>query len=344
MTKSYSETRSFSERLRGIHAATIVPMKPDFSIDEAALAQHVASVTAVPGINGLLVNGHAGENFVLSLAEKRRVVEIAREHGPRECLIVSGVNHESSLEAAREAAVLEEAGADGLLVFPPNSWALGHADACVIEHHERVRDATSAPLMLYGAPVGAGAMAYSPAVLGHLVADPRFLAIKEGSWEVAAYEENLRLIQKLRPDFSVLGSGDEHLLTSYIIGSAGSQVSLAAVVPELVVALWNAAEAGDWTRARAVHEKLYPLSVAVYRDAPGGRATARLKACLKLLGRLPNDVLRPPQPSVTADELRTLAAALQIAGYEIQPMGVDAITEAALGSRAIRMSQPSDAL
>jgi 4-hydroxy-tetrahydrodipicolinate synthase len=287
-------------------------MKPDFSIDEEALAAHVGRVASVPGINGLLVNGHAGENFVLSLSEKRRVVEIARA-SCSDCLIVSGVNHESSLEAAREAATLEEAGADGLLVFPPNSWALGHADACVIEHHERVRAATTTPLMLYGAPVGAGSMAYSKSVLERLVADRRFVAIKDGSWEVAAYEENLRLIRALRPDFCVLGSGDEHLLTSYIIGSAGSQVSLAAVVPELVVALWNAAEAGDWAQARAVHEKLYPLSVAVYRDVPGGRATARLKACLKLLGQLPNGVLRPPQPPVTAIEMRALTAALEIA-------------------------------
>jgi 4-hydroxy-tetrahydrodipicolinate synthase len=318
-------TRFFLDRLRGIHAATIVPMKPDFSIDEAAMAAHIACVTAVPGINGLLVNGHAGENFVLSLAEKRRVVAIAREHSPQDCLIVSGVNHEASLEAAREAAALEEAGADGLLVFPPNSWALGHADACVIEHHERIRHATRLPLMLYGAPVGAGAMAYSQAVLRRLVADPRFVAIKEGSWEVAAYEENLRLIQALRPDFAVLGSGDEHLLTSYIIGSAGSQVSLAAVVPELVVALWDAAEAGDWGRARAVHDQLYPLSVAVYRDAPGGRATARLKACLKLLGRLPSDVLRLPQPPATAGELRALSAALHSAGY---PASIDVVDQA----------------
>lgn len=315
--------RSFLDRLRGIHAATIVPMKPDFSIDEDALAAHISRVAAVPGINGLLVNGHAGENFVLSFAEKRRVVEIAREHSPEDCLIVAGVNHEASLEAAREAAMLQQAGADGLLVFPPNSWALGHADACVIEHHERVRDATHAPLMLYGAPVGAGAMAYSPSVLRHLVMDPRFVAIKDGSWEVAAYEENLRLIRGLRPDFSVLGSGDEHLLTSYIIGSAGSQVSLAAVVPELVVALWNAAEAGDWTEARAVHERLYPLSVAVYRDAPGGRATARLKACLKLLGRLSHDTVRPPQPSATAEELSTLSAALHIAGYPTDMRGTE---------------------
>ncbi|MBW7962077.1 dihydrodipicolinate synthase family protein [Bradyrhizobium sp. BR 10261] len=307
-------TQTFGARLRGIHAATIVPMTADFAVDEAQLSAHLAAVACTPGINGLLVNGHAGENFVLSLAEKLRVVELARRHAPEDCLIVSGVNHESSLEAAREAAALERAGADGLLVFPPNSWALGHADDCVIEHHRRIRDATAAALMLYAAPVGAGAMAYVPSLLERLVADPRFVAIKEGSWEVATYEQNLRLIRQLRPDFVVLGSGDEHLLTSYLVGSAGSQVSLACVVPELVVSLWDAAEAGDWARARAAHEKLYPLAVAIYRNAPGGRATARLKACLKMLGRLSCDAVRPPQPSATPNELRALEQALRITG------------------------------
>src|SRR5437899_11706815 len=163
------EIQTFSDRLRGIHAATIVPMMPDFEIDESKLAAHLASVASVPGINGLLVNGHAGENFVLSLAEKRRVVELARAHAPKDSLIVSGVNHESSLEAAREAVTLERAGADGLLVFPPNSWALAHADDCVIEHHRRVCDATTIPLMLYAAPISAGAMAYPPQILQQLV-------------------------------------------------------------------------------------------------------------------------------------------------------------------------------
>ena len=78
-------------------------------------------------------------------------------------------------------------------------------------------------------------MAYSPHVLEQLAAEERIVGIKEGSWEVAAYEANRRLLLRLRPDFVVLGSGDEHLLTSYIIGSAGSQVSLAAVVPVLVL-------------------------------------------------------------------------------------------------------------
>ncbi len=303
-------TDAMAERLSGIHAATIVPMRPDFTVDEAALAAHIRTVSHTPGIRGLLVNGHAGENYVLSLEEKLSVLRTARAVAPASCFITSGVNHESSLEAAREGAAMEAAGADALLVFPPNSWALGHADAAVMLHHRLIREATTLPLLIYGAPVGAGAMAYEPAVLRAVAEDRRFVAIKDGSWEVARYEGNMRLLKALRPDFIVMGSGDEHLLTSYIIGSTGSQVSLAAVVPEALAALWNAANAGDWPAARAAHENIYALSVAVYRDAPGGRATARLKACLKILGRLEHDCVRPPQPPATPEEYKALERAL----------------------------------
>jgi 4-hydroxy-tetrahydrodipicolinate synthase len=304
---------TIADRLRGIHAATIVPMTEAYAVDEAQLAAHIAAVSRVPGIRGLLVNGHAGENFVLTSAEKWRVVEIARSVAPDDCLICSGVNAESSLVAVEDARAAEEAGADILLVFPPNAFALPHDPGAVILHHDIIAAGSTLPLLVYGAPVGAGHMAYGPDVMTALAANPRFVGIKEGSWEVAAYEQNLRLLKTMRPDFVVMGSGDEHLLTSYIIGSAGSQVSLAAVAPELCAAFFMAADAGNWQEARRLHERIYPLAVAIYRDAPGGRATARLKACLQLLGRQPNAVVRPPQPPVTAAETAALAAALRAA-------------------------------
>lgn len=302
------------QRLRGMHAATIVPMKRDFSIDESALERHIGEVSHTPGIHGLLINGHAGENFVLNSAEKRRVVEIARANSPRDCVICSGVNAESSLMAADDARLAQTAGADILLIFPPNSFALSHDAAAAMIHQEHVLAACDLPILLYGAPVGAGAMAYDAQTLRALAVNPRVWGIKEGSWEVAAYEANLRLLKSVRPDFVVMGSGDEHLLTSYIIGSAGSQVSLAAVAPQLCADFFAAASAADWVLARQVHEKIYPLSVAIYRNAPGGRATARLKACLQLLGRLSEAVVRPPQPPISPAELQSLRVALSAAG------------------------------
>lgn len=84
-------------------------------------------------------------------------------------------------------------------------------------------------------------------------------------------------------------------MAAILVGSAGSRVRLACVVPNRVVSLRTAAAAGEWKRARAAHERLYPLVVAIDRDAPGGRATVRLNASLKLLGFLPCEVARPPQ-------------------------------------------------
>src|SRR6516225_4135499 len=89
-------TLAAAKRLIGIHAATVCPLKPDYSIDEAALASHIEGVTRVHGIEGLLINGHAGENFLLSREEKRRVVEIARRAAGAKPFITSGAASESS--------------------------------------------------------------------------------------------------------------------------------------------------------------------------------------------------------------------------------------------------------
>ena len=301
-----------SNPFHGIHAATVAPMRPDYHIDEAALARHIAHVSRVPGIRGLLINGHAGENFFLARDELRRVVEIARQTSPATCWLTAGINAECSLEAARQAADAEQAGANALLVFPSNSWGLHHDLEMVTAHHAFVEQSSSLPIVLYQAPVGAGRMAYATRVIEGLIASPRVKAIKEGSWEVATFEQNWRLVGARRPDIAVLGSGDEHLLTSYMIGSVGAQVSLAAIVPELIVDLHNAAMAKNWARARELHERIYPLSVAIYRDLPGNRATARLKACLKLLGRLEHSTVRPPIQALSASEIERLKQALAL--------------------------------
>jgi 4-hydroxy-tetrahydrodipicolinate synthase len=300
--------------LVGIHASTICPLKGDYALDEDALASHVSDVMIGADIRGLLINGHAGENAQLTPSEQQRVIEVVRAALGPTAFLTAGVYSENSLEAAAVAAAAEEAGADALLVFPPNGWALSQDSDAVVAHHKRIAAATRLPLLIYQAPITAGRMAYPVATLCGLVALSSVAGIKEGSWEVAAYEENRRATKAVRPDLKVLGSGDEHLLVSYLIGSEGSQVSVAAVAPGPVVALWNAAQAGDWPRARAVHDVIYPLVAAIYRQPPGAFATARLKACLKILGRLRDDRMRPPAQPLGPEEYRRLETALRHAG------------------------------
>ncbi len=301
----------------GIYAATLCPLHADGSIDEATLARHLEASAFVDGMAGLLINGHAGENAMLSRDEKRRVTEIAAEVCGKRSILVCGINAEDSMEAQRHVDDAKAAGADAVLVFPPYSWALMQDARMAVTHHTLANANAQMPLMLYQAGVNSGSMAYTPEVLAELAQLPNVVGIKEGSWEAATYEANLRLVKRVAPHVAMMASGDEHLLTCFAIGSEGSLVSLAAVVPDIIIALDRAIQHKDLDEARRINERIYPLAKAIYGTAPTGYATARLKACLKLLGRFPSDAMRPPIGPLPAAEVAALERALAEAGVTV---------------------------
>lgn len=304
---------SHDHPFHGIYVATLTPFCADGSIDEGMLAAHFRSFADVPGIVGILCNGHAGENFLLSREERRRVTQIAAETIGRSHIIVSGVVSEATEEAARDAQDAAQAGADCVLVFPPFSWALSQDGRMAVTHHRRIGEVCGLPLMLYQAGASS-ALAYRPEVLAELVQLSGVVGIKEGSWESNRYDQNRRLVQKAAPHVAVMASGDEHLLSCFVVGSEGSLVSLAVLMPGEIVALDQAVRQGDLAAARALHARIQPLANAIYGTAPAGLATARLKACMALTGAWTNAAPRPPITSLPDGEIAMLRTALMEAG------------------------------
>jgi 4-hydroxy-tetrahydrodipicolinate synthase len=298
----------------GIYPSTVTPLYPDFSLDEAALARHTADVTAPAGIVGVLCNGHAGENVYLSRAEKKRVAEITVVTIGAEKIVVCGINAENTQDAVLHAQDAVAAGADALMVFAPNGFSLLHDPDAILRHHQAIIDATGARIFLFQGSVHAGRVNCPPALLAELAQLPGVVGVKEGSWETAAYEASRRAVLAVAPHVRVMASGDEHLLPSYVLGSEGSLVSLADIIPEEIVALDRAVRASDLRAARRQHETIYPLAKAIYGTAPGGWANARLKACLHLLGRIPCAATKPPIGPLPEAEISRLQAVLRQVG------------------------------
>jgi 4-hydroxy-tetrahydrodipicolinate synthase len=254
-------------------------MHADFSPDWDAYARHTEDCVLRTGIAGVLMNGHAGENCCLSRAEKRRAVEVAVATVGATRIVVAGVNAESSLEAAAEAREARVAGADAIMVFLPNGFALAHSREMSLLHHQIIADAVPGmPLFLFAAHHAAGRMAFTEEVFGALLDMPAVVGVKEGSWEVDRYDALRRIARARRPDIAFCASGDEHLLACMAHGSDGSLVSLADILPDAIVALDAAMRAGDLPAARAIHERIEPLAEAIYGAPPAGRATARLSS------------------------------------------------------------------
>lgn len=300
-----------SERLAGVHAATVCPLDGNGRIDEDGLVRHVTGVATTAGIRGLLINGHAGEGPLLSLAEKSRVLAAVRGALP-ETFVCAGVTSEATEAAVAEAEAAGNAGADAVLVFPPASFALGHDTPMAVAHHQAIA-AVGLPVVLYRAPITAGRLAYDLPTLARLADIDAVVGIKEGSWEVAAYEEVRRTLKAARPELAVLASGDEHLMTGFLVGSDGAQVSLAAIVPNLIVELFATAKAGDWVAARRLHDLIYPIAIAIYRKPPAYRATARLKCCLAILNAITEPTVKQPMQLPPPEEWTILREALEAA-------------------------------
>ena len=251
-------------RFHGIYPSTVLPMRADFAPDWDGYAAHTAHCVMRPGIRGVLINGHAGENYVITRAEKRHAVEVTRATLDATRLIVAGVNAESSLEAAEEAHEACASGADAIMVFLPNAFALAHTTAMAVLHHRAIADAVpGVPMFLFQAHHAAGRMAFTPETMAELLKIETVVGIKEGGWEVDGYDALRRQVKRLRPDVAVCASGDEHLLACMVHGSDGSLVSLADLMPDEIVALDAAVRANDLPAARALHEKLEPWAEAI---------------------------------------------------------------------------------
>ena len=60
----------------GVFAATLCPFREDLSIDEEGLRAYTRYLAAVPGMKGLVNNGHTGEVMGLRARERVEVTRI----------------------------------------------------------------------------------------------------------------------------------------------------------------------------------------------------------------------------------------------------------------------------
>ena len=83
-------------RLNGVIPAIILPLNPDYSIDEAGFRRHIKRVLGVKGVTGIVCNAHASEVTLLSREERKRVLQIVCEEVNGKVPVIAGAYGEST--------------------------------------------------------------------------------------------------------------------------------------------------------------------------------------------------------------------------------------------------------
>ncbi len=284
-------------------AAMVTPFTSagDLDLDAAgALAEKLAD----EGHDGLVVNGTTGESPTTSDEEKAAVIQAVVEAVGDRITIVAGVGTYDTAHSVRLAREAEKAGAHGTLVVTP-FYSRPQQDG-LLAHFAAVADATDLPVMLYDIPARS-MVAIEPDTLLRLAEHPRITAVKDAKGDLLAGSRVLA-----HSDLAYYSGDDPLTLPWMSVGAVGVVSIISHVVGPHVRAMVDAAGAGDYARARAIHEALLPAHLAMSRTG-GGAGLVFAKTALRLAGFEVGDP-RLPQIPATHDQTAHIARDLEEIG------------------------------
>ncbi|MBI2880118.1 MAG: 4-hydroxy-tetrahydrodipicolinate synthase [Candidatus Tectomicrobia bacterium] len=280
--------------LHGSIVALVTPFE-DGSVDEAALRGliewHIGS-----GTHGIVSCGTTGESATLSHEEHDRVVEFTLEVVGGRVPVIAGAGSNSTREAIRRTRHAKEAGADAALLVVP--YYNKPTQEGLYRHFRAVAEAVDIPILLYNVP-GRTVANLLPETVARLAEIPNIIGIKEATGSLQQVSDVVGLCPR---DFCVLSGDDFVVLPMYSVGGRGVISVSANVAPKDMAELCNAAEEGDWVRARELHYKLRPLNAAMFFETNPIPA----KTALGLMGRISEDFRLPLCPMSEANRERLI--------------------------------------
>jgi 4-hydroxy-tetrahydrodipicolinate synthase len=289
-------------KLFGCGTALVTPFRADGSVDEPALRALVDWQIA-EGVHFLVPCGSTGEAATLTPDEHRRVVEIVVEQARGRVPICAGAGSNDTKKAIVMSAAMKQAGATHLLHVSP--MYNRPPQRGIVAHFRAIAENTDLPIVVYNVP-GRTASNIEAATAIELAGIRGIIAIKEASGNLAQISE---IVRERPGDFAVLSGDDSLTLAVMALGGEGIISVVSNAIPGPLAALCNAALAGNWTEARALHHRLTPFMSAAFVESN----PLPVKAALSMLGRIQN-VLRLPLVPMAQQHEGRVRAGLAAAG------------------------------
>jgi 4-hydroxy-tetrahydrodipicolinate synthase len=262
------------------------PFLPDESLDEASLAT-LNDNQVEGGCDGILILGVLGEADKLSDAERDRMIAKSIELSAGRLQDSDGITHNSTTVTRARALACVEAGAAAVMVSPPPGTSAGPA---LKEHFRRIAADLPIPFIIQDHPTSSGVKMPVEFIAGLFEHMPPNSIVK---LEDPPTAPKMKRLLELAPGFQLFGGlGGVSLLHELDAGSSGAMTGFA--LPEILVGIVKAHQAGDRERARELFNAALPLMVF---EAQPGAGVALRKEMLRRRGALAHATVRQPAPT-----------------------------------------------
>lgn len=283
-------------RFRGSIPAVVTPFrdgKVDLKAFEAFLEWQLAE-----GTTGFVPCGTTGESPNLSEDEFSAVVSAAVKVAKGKVPVIAGTGSNSTQHAIETTQLAQKLGAAAALVVTP--YYNRPTQEGLYLHFRAIAEATRLPIFIYNIP-GRSAVDMTVDTMARLARLPNVVGVKDAT-------ANLQRASQQRlacgPDFVQLSGDDGTALGFNAHGGVGCISVTANVAPRLCADFQEACRAGNYAKARDLHERLMPLHEELFCET----SPAPVKYALSVLGKCEPHCRLPLAPLSEASKARVRAA------------------------------------
>ena len=295
-----TEPQELRERLGGVIAFPVTIFKDDYSLDLDGYRKNVAEMLE-HSLCAVVAAGGTGEMYSLTPEEHFQMIQATIEAVGGKVPVLAGVgfNYPLAVDMAKKS---EQAGADGILCFPPyypNADREG-----LLRYYKAIGDATKLGLLIYSRDWAT----FTPSEVWRLCeAIPNLIAWKEGQADLRGY---LRIMERCGDRLHWIGGiGDDMVPGYYSIGIRTYTSSIATIAPRLSLQLHERASMLDQASlSRLMSTYVTPLYAL--RARRKGYEVSVMKKAMEILDK-PAGPVRPPLIEVRPEEVKEIEALME---------------------------------
>jgi len=232
-----------NSQIRGVIPPLTTPFKRDGTLYEEGL-RRLLDFQINKGSLGVFLCGTYGSGPLMSLNERKKVVEVSVDQINNRISAIVHVgtaNTKDSVELAKHA---EEIGADAVASVPPYYYK--HDERTIQEYYKRLVEAVKIPVYVYNNPRRSG-FSITPPFLSKLH-DVGVKGIKDSGFSLVEFSHFLIECGD-REDFTFIIGTEALAFPALMMGAKGCISGLANVFPEPVVDLYNSVMKGNYEEA-----------------------------------------------------------------------------------------------
>jgi 4-hydroxy-tetrahydrodipicolinate synthase len=304
--------------MKGIWAAALVPFSDDLAIDERAFRRNLRHWVDELGIDGIFVAGKQSEFFSMSLAERKRIVEITVDEIGKKAGVIascSDQNVDTVIELARHAQAV---GTPYIVVHAPVLHFLTARDETLYRYYKTISEQVDIGIAMWSHKDSGYLM--SPELCARIAELPNIVAIK-----YSVPRHMYVQLTRMAGDKIQVSTASEAEWFDNIV-ELGWRLYLCSSPPYLYQTKCDRrmrdytdfAFKGEVARAKAIRDSLEPVREAFRRTRPAEKPPAHSKYWQELLGQAGGQV-RPPMLELTDAEKEATRRACATCGLNLGP-------------------------